>query len=46
MKVSSLAGAIYIKARKASQNTNFDMREFLEVDKTLQSIHGELVNNT
>ena len=46
MEVSSLAGVIHVKTRKASHNTNFDMREFLGVDKTLQSIHGELVNNT
>ena len=46
MEVSSFAGAIHIKARKASHNANFDMRELLGVDKTLQSIHGELVNNT
>ena len=29
-----------------SQNTTLEMREFLEIDKALQSIQGELVNNT
>ena len=31
---------------EASQNTHLDMREFLGSNKALQSIHGELVNNT
>ena len=31
---------------EASQNNHLDMREFLGSDKALQSIHGELVNNT
>ena len=38
MEVSSLAEAIHVKARKASQNTNLDIREFLEIHKTFQSI--------
>ena len=29
-----------------SQNTTLEMREFLGIDKALQSIQGELVNNT
>ena len=29
-----------------SQNTDLDMREFLAIDKALQSIQGELLNNT
>ena len=44
--LSSLAKGIHIKTRKASQNADLDMREFLGIDKALQSIQGELVNNT
>ena len=44
--LSSLAEDIYIKTREASQNTNLDMREFLGIDKALQSIQDELLNNT
>ena len=43
---SSLTGEIHIKTREASQNTDLDMREFLAIDKVLQSIQGELLNNT
>ena len=45
-KLSSLAEDIRVKTREASQNTDLDMREFLGIDKALQTIHGELVNNT
>ena len=34
------------KTREASQNTDLDMREFLGISKALQSINGELRNNT
>ena len=44
--LSSLATDIHIKTREASQNTNLDMREFLGINKALQSILGEIVNNT
>ena len=37
---------IHIKTWEASQNTDLDMREFLGVDKSLQSIQAELLNNT
>ena len=37
---------IHVKTRKASQYTDLDMREFLGVDKSLQSIQAELLNNT
>ena len=37
---------IHVKTREASQNTDLDMREFLGIDKALQSIQGELLNNT
>ena len=35
-----------MKTRDASQNTNLDTCEFLGVDRVLQSIRGELLNNT
>ena len=44
--LSSLAEEIHIKAREASQNTDFNMREFLAIDRALQNIQGELLNNT
>ena len=44
--LSSLAEDVHIKTREASQNTDLDMREFLGIDKALQSIQGELLNNT
>ena len=45
-ELSSVVEDIHVKTRKASQNTDLDMREFLGVDKALQSIQGELLNNT
>ena len=42
----SLAEEIHFKTREASQQTNLDMREFLAINKALQSIQVELVNNT
>ena len=42
----SLVEAIHVKTQEASQNTELDMREFLGIDKALQSIQGELLNNT
>ena len=44
-EISSLAGDIHVTTREASQNTDFDMQEFLGIDKALQSIQGELSNN-
>ena len=44
--LSSLVEGIHVKIREASQNTDLDMREFLGIDKALQSIQGELLNNT
>ena len=44
-ELSSLVEDIHVKTREASQNTNLDMREFLGIDKGLQSIQGELLNN-
>ena len=37
---------IHTKTREASPNTDLDMREFLGIDKALQSIQSELLNNT
>ena len=44
--LSSLVEDIHIKTREAPQNTDVDMQEFLGIDKTLQKIQGELLNNT
>ena len=45
-ELSSLVEDIHVKTREASQNTDLDMREFLRIDKALQNIQGELLNNT
>ena len=45
-ELSSLVEDIHAKTREASQNTELDMWEFLGIDKALQSIQGELLNNT
>ena len=45
-ELSSLAEDIHVKIREASQNTDLDMREFLGIEKALQSIQGELLDNT
>ena len=45
-ELSSLAEDIHVKTWEASQNTSLDIREFLGIDKALQSIQGELLNNT
>ena len=37
---------VRVKIREVSQNANLDMREFLGIDKALESIQGELSNNT
>ena len=42
----SLAEEIHIKTREASQNTDRDMREIHWINRALQSIQGELLNNT
>ena len=46
MELSHLAEDIHAKTRKASQNTDLDMQEFLGIDKAFPTIQGELVNNT
>ena len=45
-ELSSLAEDIHVKICEASQNTDFDIREFLVIDRALQIIQGELLNNT
>ena len=42
----SLVENVHVKTQEASQNTDLDMREFLGIDEALQSIQGELLNNT
>ena len=37
---------VHVEIRETSQNTDLDMREFLGIDKVLQRIQGELLNNT
>ena len=44
--LSSLVEDIHVKTREASQNTDLDMRESLKINKALQNIQGELLNNT
>ena len=45
--LSSLVEGIHIKTREVSQQTDlFDVQEFLAIDKALQSIQGEVINNT
>ena len=45
--LSSIVEDIHVKTWEASQETDLlDMREFLAIDKALQSIQGELLNNT
>ena len=46
IELLSLVEDIHVKTREASQNTDLDMRKFLGIDKTLENIQGELLNNT
>ena len=41
MEHSSLVEYIHVKTREVSQNTDLDIREFLGIDKALQSIQGD-----
>ena len=45
-KPSSLAEDIHVKTREVSQQTSLDMSKFLGINRALQSIQGELLNNT
>ena len=44
-ELSYLVEDIDAKTREVSENTDLDMREFLGIDKALQSIQGEHLNN-
>ena len=44
-ELSYLVEDIDAKMREVSENTDLDMREFLGIDKALQSIQGEHLNN-
>ena len=46
MELLSLVEDIHVKTRETSQNTDHDIGEFLGIDKALQTIQGEPVNNT
>ena len=46
MELLSLVEDNHVKTREASQNTDLDMLTFVGIDKALQSILGELLNNT
>ena len=46
IELLSLVEDIHVKTREASQNTDLDMRKFLGIDKTLENIQGEFLNNT
>ena len=45
-ELSSLVEDIHVKKRETSHNIDLDMREFLGINKALQSIQGEFLNNT
>ena len=46
MKLSSLTEDFHDKTREVAQNTDLNMRDLLGIDKALQTIQGELKNNT
>lgn len=46
MKSSPLAEDAQANQREASQNNDIDMQEIVEIDRVLQSIQCELVNNS
>ena len=46
LELLSLVEDVHVKSQEASQNTDLNMREFLGIDKALQNIPGELLNNT
>ena len=45
-ELSSLAEDIHVETREASQNTDLDMQESSGINKALQSMQAELLNNT
>ena len=46
IELLSLVEDVHVKSQEASQNTDLNMREFLGIDKALQNIPDELLNNT
>ena len=46
MELSTLAVNVHFKMREASENTHLNIQEVLGIHKALQSIQGELVNNS
>ena len=45
-ELPSLVENIHVKTRETSQNTDLDMQEFLGINRALQSMQDELLNNT
>ena len=45
-ELSSSVENVHIKTQETSQNTDFVLQNFLGINKALQSMQGELVNNT
>ena len=45
-ELSALTEDIHVKTQEASQNTDLEMQEFLGINKALQRIQGELLNNS
>ena len=45
-ELSSLVENVHIKTQETSQNTDFVLQNVLGINKALQSMQGELVNNT
>ena len=45
-ELSSLIEDIHVKTREASQNTDLELHELFGINKALQSMQGELLNNT
>ena len=45
MELLTLAEDIHAKTQETSQKTNLDMQNFLGINKALQMINGELINN-
>ena len=46
MELPSLVEDIHVKTWEVSQKTDLDMQEFFGIDKALQGIQGELLNDT
>ena len=43
--LSKLAEQVHAATREAATNTDFDIWEFIGIDKALQNMHDETVNN-